>query len=418
MDLIPASKLPQGAIMSWCPSDLLEDGAKDQILKISDLPFTKYCALMPDAHQGMAMPIGGVVGLDSVIVPDFVGVDIGCGMCAVKTNLKEDKLDLGKKEELLERMEKNIPVGFAHNDDRRFAKLHDSYYDKYEYIYHEKSGVEKVEHTPFSISLIDAFFRQVGTLGGGNHFIEIQKDEESNIWVMIHSGSRNIGKTIGEFFNKIAKEMNTKYYSCVPSDIGFLPTDTEEGKSYLAWMDFALRFAFLNRQIMMKQVEVDMSAVFHGVEFGDLINIHHNYAALETHFGKHLWVHRKGATFAGKGTVGIIPGSMGTSSYIVEGLGETKSLLSCSHGAGRVAGRMDFNRKYNTEEGMRQINESLKSVVHSRFQRQMSRKHKEIGMMDFSEAPQAYKNIDQVMESQKDLVTIKTKLTPLVSMKG
>jgi len=251
-----------------------------------------------------------------------------------------------------------------------------------------------------------------------NHFLELQVDEKGVVWVMIHSGSRNMGKKIGDYFDSMASALNRKYYSSVPEQIPFLPANDEEGKEYLAWMDFALQFAFLNRQVMMDEVKKDLEHEFPNVKFEKMVNIHHNYASLENHKGRNYWVHRKGATLASKKTTGIIPGSMGTHSYIVKGLGNEKSLNSCSHGAGRKMGRMEFNRQNNTEEGMDAIKESLKGVVHSKFQKQKSRKGKETGMMDVSEAPGAYKDVETVMANQIDLVQPVVTLTPIMCMKG
>lgn len=408
-------KTNNNEVFSWCPS--IEENALNQIKVIADLPFIfKHCALMPDAHMGMEMPIGGVVATKGVIIPNFVGVDIGCGMCALKTSLKAEELTEDKKDILLHSFQRSIPVGFSHNDKKRIALLKQKYQQKVYYIF-EKTDVSNDTHTPVA-NLDDAVFEQLGTLGGGNHFIEVQKDETNTVWLMIHSGSRNIGKTVCDYYNDIARDTNKEYLSVVPDNIPFLPTSTEDGKSYIIFMDFALRFAFLNRQVMLEDLKKDMEHVFPNITFENMINIHHNYASLENHFGANVWVHRKGATLASQETVGIIPGSMGTSSYIVRGLGNKLSYNSCSHGAGRTMGRNDFNKQFNTEEGLKQIEESLKDVTHSKFQKDVSRKGKETGMIDVSECPQAYKDIEDVMNNQTDLVTPIHKLSPLVSMKG
>lgn len=256
-----------------------------------------------------------------------------------------------------------------------------------------------------------------------NHFIEVQIDEEGFIWIMLHSGSRNIGKKVGDYFNSIAKNLNEKWFSECRM-IPFLPTDTEEGKAYLAWMDFALRFAFLNRQVMVDSVKDVLQKVFPHVGFttaslvndtiDNMITIHHNFASLENHHGRNWWIHRKGATKADAGRTGIIPGSMGTASYITKGLGNHNSLMSASHGAGRKMGRMAFSRKMLHSHD--QIEKSLEGVIYTEFGEFSYGKMK--GIKDCSEAPQAYKSIDEVMNNQKDLVGILVKLKPLISVKG
>ena len=406
------TKIP---IFSWCPD--IETGAMEQMKVIANTPFVTHCALMPDAHQGASMPIGGVVACNDVIVPNFVGVDIGCGMCAIKTNLTVDSMTREHMESLYTRFNRSIPVGFNRNTPEIQKKLQENFIDKYTYIYDKTISKVDAVFKPVQNSMF-SFFEQCGTLGGGNHFLEIQKDENGFIWIMIHSGSRNLGMKICEYFNKIAITSNKKYYSCVPESIPFLPLGMEETNAYIQWMKFALQFAFFNRKLMMDYIMKDFIAEYKKVTFDDMINIHHNYANLESHFGKNVWVHRKGATFAGENNIGIIPGSMGTSSYIVEGLDNTKSLLSSSHGAGRTMSRTAFNIKMNSVEGMDEINKSLEGIVHTKFEKESSRKKKPSEMLDVSEAPQAYKNIDQVMENQKDLVKIVTKLSPMISMKG
>ena len=256
-----------------------------------------------------------------------------------------------------------------------------------------------------------------------NHFIEIQYDQDNNIWVMIHSGSRNIGTKVCDTFNDIAIDLNKKYYSQVPESIPFLPTNTDEAKEYLVYMNFALDFAFLNRQIMMDYVKKDLSFSFKHmqVDFDKTLNIHHNYASLENHFGENVWVHRKGATFASKDTIGIIPGSAGknSASYIVRGKGNPDSYMSCSHGAGRTMGRKQFNKENNTPEKMKEIEDSLEGITHSKFKKEHSfKKNKETGMLDVSEASSAYKDVFEVMKNQEDLVEIVTTLKTFINMKG
>lgn len=407
-------------IRSWCPS--IEEGALDQMKAIAELPYVKECCLMPDAHFGTVMPIGGVVSTDNVVVPQMVGVDIGCGVCALKTDVMVDELTDDKSKIIFNLISQNVPVGFSHNTCQRIKYLANKYEDKYNYIV-DKSKIQLNNDTPIGETSSKAFFSQLGTLGGGNHFLEVQVDEDDYIWIMIHSGSRNMGNKVGNYFTAIAQDMNAKWFS-ESRDIPFLPTETSEGKSYLSWMDFALRFAFLNRSVMMESVKEVFKQVFPSVKWitsnvvddtvGDIINIHHNFAALENHHGKNVWVHRKGATRAFDSHTGIIPGSMGTNSYIVKGLGNHSSLMSSSHGAGRKMGRMEFSRQM--KDKMAEVEASMEGIIHSEFGEFAHGKMK--GVKDVSEAPMAYKDINVIMSLQSDLVEPIVKLTPKISIKG
>ena len=426
-------------IHSWCPgieierskltdpnSDIKHPTAIEQMESISRLPYAVYCAMMADSHTGMDMPIGGVVATNNVVVPNFVGVDIGCGMCAIKSDLHVDKLTDSSSQIVFNMLSQNLPVGFAHNSDKRCKELKNKHEQKFDFIFDKSLGKNSISqidgYNPVG-DFEEAFYAQLGTLGGGNHFLEVQTDEEGFVWIMIHSGSRNIGKKVGDLYNRIATDLNAKWFSTA-RDIPFLPTDTEQGKAYLAWMDFALRFAFLNRQVMLDIAKDVFKNVFPQVKWitekvvddtaNGIINIHHNFAAIENHHGKNVWVHRKGATKANVGMTGIIPGSMGTKSFIVRGLGNHRSLMSCSHGAGRKMGRRDFARKMKYSYD--QVEESLKGVVHGEFGEFSYGKDK--GLKDVSEAPGAYKDIDVVMANQTDLVSVLVKLTPKISIKG
>ena len=409
-------------IFSWCP--VIENSAKEQMEIISNLPFAKYCALMPDAHWGNSMCIGGVVACDNVVVPNFVGSDVGCGVGAIKTSLHRSDLDEERCKKLLHSFSRSIPVGFHHNSQIRVNELENKYREKIHYSVDKTKLREFEKFNPIG-DFVKASFEQLGTLGGGNHFLEIQYDEEDCIWVMVHSGSRNMGKKTGDYFNGMALDLNKKWYSeCRDTEIPFLPADSEVGRAYLAWMDYALRFAFLNRMVMLEEVKKNISYEFYDVKWithevvddsvDDVINIHHNFASLENHFGKNYWTHRKGATMARNGLTGIIPGSMGTSSYIVKGLGNKQSMQSCSHGAGRRMGRMAFCREM--EGRYDEIESSLKGVVHSEFSEISRGKNK--GKKDVSESPGAYKDIEDVMSNQTDLVKPIVKLTPMICLKG
>ena len=403
-------------IFSWCPD--IEQGALDQMTALAKLPFVEHCALMPDAHQGMSMPIGGVLATNGVIIPNAVGVDIGCGMAAFRTNLTVSDIK-GKEEVIHHSVTRSIPMGFSHNSDKRKQEMKQKYQEKIEYAFDKSMGSD----IPINIVDLDAFYDQMGTLGGGNHFIEVQVDEQGFLWVMVHSGSRNIGKKVCDRFNEIAEKLNKQWYS--NSTIPFLPATSDEGRHYLGWMNMALQFAFYNRKAILDDVQKNLLHYFPNMVLtttniagcNDFINIHHNYAALENHFGKNVWVHRKGATLASEKTIGIIPGSMGTSSYIVRGRGERNSLSSCSHGAGRKMGRKVFNVAYNTPEKIKEVQDSMVGITHTKFGQATSRNGKNLHMLDMSEAPQAYKDIESVISNEADLVMPLFKLRPLISWK-
>ena len=363
--------------------DNVEEGALDQAKNLANLPFIfKHVAIMPDAHQGYGMPIGGVLATKGVIIPNAVGVDIGCGMCAVKLNTHEiSKSDLV---DLVEGIKMLVPVGFKRHEVKQ-----------------EWYGFNEAPNIPIINQEIESAHHQLGTLGGGNHFIEIQKGSDGHIWIMLHSGSRNFGLKIANYYHKKAVELCDKWMSDIPTkDLSFLPMDTIDGREYFEAMGYALRFAKANRDLMMDKINT-----LHDYDVMDYVNIHHNYAAYENHFNTNVIVHRKGATKAVKGLKGIIPGSQGTKSYIVEGLGNPESFMSCSHGAGRVMGRKQAQRELSLEDEIQKLNDI--GVLHNI-------KTKD----DLDEAAGAYKDIDVVMNNQKDLVKILVELTPLAVIKG
>ena len=327
-------------IKSWC--NYPESGALDQAKNLASLPFAfKHIALMPDTHQGYGMPIGGVLATHNVIIPNAVGVDIGCGMCAIRTSLTEisteqSKSILGGSKEYHGGIRSSIPVGFDKHkktQDDALMPIADTY---------EFGGkIPCIEEYRIIALEYKSALKQLGTLGGGNHFIEIQKGDDGYIWIMIHSGSRHMGYEVAKYYNNLAKEMNEKWYTSVPKKMGlaFLPLNSEEGQQYFREMNYCLEFARANRELMMKNILNIFRDQFVDITFEMPIDVHHNYATIENHFGKNVVVHRKGATSARKGQIGIIPGSQGTSSYIVKGLGNPESFNSCSHGAGRAMSR-------------------------------------------------------------------------------
>lgn len=371
----------------------IEEGALKQAKNIANLPFAfKHVAIMPDSHEGYGMPIGGVLATKGVIVPNAVGVDIGCGMCAVKTNLQSIKEKELKK--IMSAIRDFIPLGFNHQKEKKDVMLMPS--------------MEKVPQYGIVQRQFDAARGQIGTLGGGNHFIEIQKGSDGHIWIMIHSGSRNIGLKVAEHYNHIAKTLNDRWHSTVDKkmDLAFLPIETQEAKDYFNEMQYCVDFAFANRKLMMDTIK-GIFLEYEGKSFEELdfVNIAHNYAAWENHYGSNVIVHRKGATSAREGEIGIIPGSQGTKSYIVRGKGNPESFTSCSHGAGRLMGRKQAQRTLDLEAEIARLDKQ--GIIHSI-------RHKS----DLDEAPSAYKNIDVVMENQSDLVDILVELSPLAVVKG
>ena len=387
--IITTEKLP---IKMWL--DEPEEGVLKQALNLANLPFAfKHICLMPDTHEGYGMPIGGVLATDNVIVPNAVGVDIGCGMCAVKTNIKADELERKQITRIMSGMRELIPLGFDHHKERQDEALMPQGYNIDELVIVKRQYL--------------AALKQLGTLGGGNHFLELQRCNDGFLWIMVHSGSRNFGLQVAEYYNKKAKKLNEIYYSSVNSkaDLAFLPFETNEAHLYYQEMKYCTEFALANRKLMMERIQKVVSETLDNVLYEPMINIAHNYAAWEEHFDQKVIVHRKGATSAKMGETGIIPGSQGTKSYIVEGLGNPESFMSCSHGAGRKMSRAAATRNLNLEEEKRKLDDL--GILHSIR-----------GKSDLEEASSAYKDISQVMAFQSDLVKISVELSPLAVIKG
>jgi tRNA-splicing ligase RtcB len=353
---------------------------------------------MPDCHVGYGMPIGGVAACRDAVIPNAVGVDIGCGMCAVQTGFPAGECTRRQIAECLERVRQSVPLGEGHGHRRpqkwdRFAEL---------------PGWLEARTRELAL-------RNLGTLGGGNHFIEMQAGNDGLLWLMLHSGSRNLGYRIAEHHHKIAVARCSRQGVALPThDLAYLDADSKAGQAYLHDMNLALDYALENRRRMMAVFKEAVRRTCTSVTFRKEINIHHNYAALEEHFGEKVWVHRKGATSARAGEEGIIPGSMGTSSYIVAGKGHADSFTSCSHGAGRTLGRMAASRTLDKAA----CDEAMKDIVFSGWHPLRGRGRKARGMLDLSEAPQAYKDIDEVIEAERDLIEPVVKLRPLGVLKG
>ena len=388
----------------------LEESCLEQALHLAQLPFLhKWVCLMPDTHTGMGMPIGGVIAAKGVVIPNAVGVDIGCGMAYVKTSipvkaLKETMTGSGNLVQgIVGDILRNIPVGFAHHKtpmpcytlDRAMEEL--SLYEADREL----------------LGQLEAGYFQVGTLGGGNHFIELQEDEEGFLSVMLHSGSRHFGKSVCDYFHQKAREQNCRWYSQVPDEyrLAFLPVDTPEGRQYLNWMNLSMDFARENREKLMLAVKAVLEKWIGRytdleLKYEEEINCHHNYAALENHFGENVWVHRKGAVRARKGELTVIPGAMGSYSYVVRGLGNPESFCTSSHGAGRAYSRRGAMEAFSCEEVM--VDLKNQGVI-------LGKKNKK----DVAEESRfAYKDIDRVMENQKDLVEPVRRLRTIGVVKG
>jgi len=392
----------------------LDEACLRQAKNLSNLPFArKWVALMPDTHSGFGMPIGGVLATEGVIIPNAVGVDIGCGMVFVQTDIPVQAIlsvdtpngKLGNA--IIGDILRNIPTGSEHHKQRRecasVRKFEANMTDRM------KTGLAKE-----LLKELDKACYQIGTLGSGNHFIELQTNEEGKLGIMVHSGSRNVGFKICHFFNNLAKELNKGWRSGIPAewDLAYLPTDTEYGEEYIKWMNFALEFAKENRAQMMQEVidivfeKAAKHAGITGVKLSERINCHHNYASYEEHYGNKVWVHRKGAISARKGELGIIPGAMGSTSYLVKGRGNPESFHSCSHGAGRLMSRTEAKAKFGVQETI----QDLKNL--GVFLGKV--KKSDVG----EESRFAYKDLDFVLANELDLVESVGKLKTVAVVKG
>lgn len=388
----------------------IEESCLLQASHLAELPFLhKWVCLMPDTHTGKGMPIGGVIAAKNVLIPNAVGVDIGCGMAWTGTNVKAEELRgiLTGNGNLLQGIVgdilRNIPTGFAHHKIQMPSYTLDRAFEEF----------DKYEEDGELLGQLDAGYFQIGTLGGGNHFIELQEDEEGYLSVMIHSGSRHFGKAVCDYFHQKARELNARWYSQVPDEyrLAFLPLDSREGRQYLNWMQLSMDFAMENRAKMMLAVKAILEkwigkyTDLH-LAFTEEINCHHNYAALENHYGENVWVHRKGATRAREGELAVIPGAMGSFSYIVRGKGNPESFCSSSHGAGRRYSRKGAMSAFSCEEVIKDLRE--KQVI-------LGKRNKS----DVAEESRfAYKDIDEVMKNQSDLVEPVKKLHTVGVVKG
>jgi tRNA-splicing ligase RtcB len=420
---------PEGAvpIKAWTKGLPTDDKVDEQLAATASLPFIhRHIAVMPDVHWGLGATIGSVVPTAGAIVPAAVGVDIGCGMMAVRTTLTDENLtDLPKLRNSIERA---VPVGRTDNGGPKDTGSWREDRDMPDWVVDLWHKELFAEHTCLEkdwpkLSMRRYPILHLGTLGTGNHFIEISLDKMNRVWVVLHSGSRGIGNKIGTHFISLAKEEMGKYFIDLPDkNLAYLPEKTDLFDGYWAGVQWAQRFAMFNREAMMRLVLEELAYHVRGEKNTSLIedpnlniryseydpeavavvHCHHNYVAREHHFGKNVFVTRKGAVRARKGDMGIIPGSMGARSYIVRGLGNPASFHSCSHGAGRVMSRRAAFDKLTLED-----HEKATAGVECR---------KDKGVLD--ESPAAYKDIDLVMEAQRDLVEPVHELRQIICVKG
>ena len=396
--------LHKGRVPVHIYTDDIEQEAMQQLLNVAQLPIVHpHVAAMPDVHAGIGATVGSVIPTRGAVIPAAVGVDIGCGMNAVRTTLTASQLpdSLAK---LRSAIEHAVPVGFGqHEWDKVRGSAHEKagrpLNDRLERIVGKHAGIMKMQQ-----KFAQTWLCQIGTLGGGNHFIEICLDEADRVWVMLHSGSRGIGNVIGRYFIAAARKDMERHQVHLPDrDLAYFSEGSTLFDDYVEAVHWAQDYALINRREMMRAI-VDAIAR-HLPPFkldSEAINCHHNYVSQETYGGEHLFITRKGAISAKEGELGIIPGSMGAKSYIVRGKGNPDSFCSCSHGAGRRMSRTEAKRRFNRFD----LAEQTKGVEC----------RKDGGVID--EIPAAYKDIDKVMAQQTDLVEVVHTLRQVVCIKG
>jgi len=396
-------------VKAWIQGVLFDDLTRAQLLQTAEMPFIyRHLAAMPDCHLGMGSTVGSVIPTKGAIIPAAVGVDLGCGMVAVRTSLQAGQLPDSLRALRLA-IEAVVPVGAQDWSQPLFAR---SRTDKaYQRAQHEWAPLQAGYQ-----ALLDKYpqldypkrpaAEQLGSLGGGNHFIELCLDENQQVWVMLHSGSRGVGNRIGSYFIERAREEVARLGLPVPNrDLAYLAQGSEGFDDYVQAVEWAQRYAYQNREVMLQNVLAVMQDSGELPAFetdAEIVNCHHNYIAQELHFGEAVWVTRKGAIRARKTDLGIIPGSMGARSFIVRGKENPESFHSCSHGAGRAMSRIQAKKRFSLAE-----HEAATASVECR---------KDEGVLD--ETPGAYKDIDAVMQAQADLVEIVHTLKQVVCIKG
>ncbi|MFJ6690207.1 RtcB family protein [Streptomyces sp. NPDC091294] len=392
---MPGAKVP---IRMWTDPATVEEGALQQLRNVATLPWIKGLAVMPDVHYGKGATVGSVIAMQGAVCPAAVGVDIGCGMSAVKTSLTANDLP-GDLSRLRSKIEQAIPVGRGMHDSPidpgRFHGLPTAGWDDFWGRFDGVAEAVKFRH--------ERAGKQMGTLGSGNHFVEVCTDTTGSVWLMLHSGSRNIGKELAEHHIGVAQKLPHNQ-GLIDRDLAVFVADTPQMAAYRNDLFWAQEYAKYNRTLMMALLKDVVRKEFKKAKpvFEPEISAHHNYVAEERYDGMDLLVTRKGAIRAGSGDYGIIPGSMGTGSYIVKGLGNAESFNSASHGAGRRMSRNAAKRRFSTKD----LEEQTRGVEC----------RKDSGVVD--EIPAAYKPIDQVIDQQRDLVEVVAKLKQVVCVKG
>lgn len=399
-------------ILGWTEGVDVADNALQQLKNVASLPFIhKHIAVMPDVHWGKGATVGSVIPSKGAIIPAAVGVDIGCGMMAVRTNIRAEHLpdNLGT---IRSSMEAAVPhgrtsVGRAYdpaNDLGLWSDAPEANVLKFKKLEAGLSAILEKQDDKHLNRAANGAVKQLGTLGTGNHFIELCLDENDDLWVMLHSGSRGLGNRIGTHFIEKARQLAQRWYINLPDqDLAYFPQGIQEFDDYIEAVHWAQEFAMTNRELMMEGTLNTLLKFFPDLKTTEeAVNCHHNYVEMENHYGANVWVTRKGAVRARSGDLGIIPGSMGAKSFIVRGKGNKESFCSCSHGAGRKHGRKEAERLFSLEDHI-----AATQGVECR---------KDAGVID--ETPMAYKDIEFVMAAQSDLVEVVHTLKQVVCVKG
>ncbi len=393
-------EIHEGRVPVKVYTDEMQARARSQLVNISQLPIVHHhVAAMPDVHHGIGATVGSVIPTLRAIIPAAVGVDIGCGMIASRLSLTASEIDERSLKKLFAQISRDVPVGFDQHDERDArADAAKPFKRGLRAILEQHPGIEK------RVGKKSSWVRQMGTLGGGNHFIEVCLDEANRVWVMLHSGSRGIGNAIGTYFIALAKQDAERHQMQLPDrDLAYFSEGAQHFDDYVGAVGWAQDYARANRAEMMDLVLEALRR--HLPAFNvttEAVNCHHNYVARETHYGESVWVTRKGAIRAREGDLGIIPGSMGARSYIVRGRGNAEALQSCAHGAGRRMSRTQAKKQFSVVD----LAEQTTGVVCRKDQ----------GVLD--EIPDAYKDIDAVMANQSDLVEVLHTLKQVLCVKG
>ena len=392
--------IEQGRVPVKVYTDEIETSARQQLINLSQLPIVfHHVAAMPDVHTGIGATVGSVIATERAIIPAAVGVDIGCGMIASRTSLTANNIDGKALKRVFDQISRDVPVGRdQHKEGRALKAAARPFKPALKRIIAEHPALEK------RFPRTQNWICQLGTLGGGNHFIEVCLDETGHLWAMLHSGSRGIGNAIGTYFSELARRDMERQQRHLPDrDLAYFEEGAEYFDDYVEAVSWAQSYAARNRLAMMDLVLAALARHLPSFEVtSEVVNCHHNYVERERHFGRHVWVTRKGAIRAREGDLGIIPGSMGARSYIVRGKGAEESFESCAHGAGRRMSRSAAMKAFTPQD------------VAAQTAGVLCRKDK--GVID--EIPGAYKDIDEVMANQSDLVEVLHTLKQVICVKG